>query len=102
MTASARTTTASLTRKPLDDEIDVYGLTHPGKVRTSNQDQFLLASLQKRIQVHGTSLPEVAQLKREEERVAFLAVVAQGAPVGGKGTRPAARFSCVSSGKLVP
>ncbi len=78
MTASARTTTAALTRKPLDDEIDVYGLTHPGKVRTSNQDQFLLASLHKRIEVHGTSLPEVAQLKREEERVAFLAMVADG------------------------
>jgi len=35
----------SAVRKPRDDEIDVYGLTHPGKVRTENQDNFLLPSL---------------------------------------------------------
>jgi hypothetical protein len=23
-------------RKPRDDEIDIYGLTHPGRVRTDN------------------------------------------------------------------
>jgi len=34
MTApEAPTVTPSLARKPLDEEIDVYGLTHPGKVR---------------------------------------------------------------------
>ena len=25
-------------RKPRDDEIDAFGLTHPGKIRRSNQD----------------------------------------------------------------
>jgi len=29
-------------RKPRDDEIDVCGLTHPGRVRTENQDHFLI------------------------------------------------------------
>ncbi len=85
MTASARTTTASLTRKPLDDEIDVYGLTHPGKVRTSNQDQFLLASLHKRMDVHLTSLSDVRPLKREDERLAFLAMIADGVAGSAKG-----------------
>ena len=33
-------------RKPRDDEIDVYGLTHPGRVRNENQDHFLICSLQ--------------------------------------------------------
>ena len=50
------------TRKPLDEEIDVYGLTHPGKVRKVNQDHFLISSLQKRMQVHYTSLPDIDHL----------------------------------------
>ena len=32
-------------RKPRDDEIDIYGLTHPGKVRKDNQDHFLVCAL---------------------------------------------------------
>ena len=34
--------TAVPDRKPRDDEIDIHGLTHPGKVRTENQDHFLV------------------------------------------------------------
>ena len=30
---------------PSDDELDVYGLTHKGKVRATNEDLFLVASL---------------------------------------------------------
>lgn len=67
-------------RKPRDDEIDAYGLTHPGKVRRGNQDHFLIASLQKRMEVHVTSLPSPGQLVAGE-RLAFLAMVADG--VGG-------------------
>jgi len=82
LTASTPTgTTAAITRKPLDEEIDIHGLTHIGKVRRSNQDHFLVASLHKRIEVHCTSLPEVSQFKREDNRLAFLAMVADG--VGG-------------------
>ena len=70
MTApQALTATASLARKPLDEELDVHGLTHTGKVRTVNQDQFLLASLRKRVEVHLTSLPDVTRLKLEDDRV---------------------------------
>jgi len=82
LTASTPTgTTAATTRKPLDEEIDIHGVTHIGKVRRSNQDHFLVASLHKRIEVHCTSLPEVSQFKREDNRLAFLAMVADG--VGG-------------------
>ena len=44
---STQQLTAPPDRKPRDDEIDIYGLTHPGKVRKDNQDQFLVCSLHK-------------------------------------------------------
>ncbi len=68
-------------RKPRDDEIDVYGVTHVGKVRRTNEDHFLIGSLRKHLQVHLTSLPERALLAPDSERLAFLAMVADG--VGG-------------------
>lgn len=68
-------------RKPRDDEIDVHGLTHPGKVRKENQDHFLICQLRKHMQVHMSSLPEGAGLSEGPERLAFLAMVADG--VGG-------------------
>ncbi len=64
----------------MDDEIDVYGLTHPGKVRKDNQDHFLLCSLQKHIKLFHTSLPDASRIGGDE-RVAFISVVADG--VGG-------------------
>ncbi len=69
-------------RKPRDDEIDVWGLTHPGKVRKDNQDHFLVASLHRRLEVHLTSLAKPADLVHGDERIAFLAMVADG--VGGR------------------
>jgi serine/threonine protein phosphatase PrpC len=69
------------TRKPRDEEIDVYGLTHTGKVRKDNQDHFLLASIHKHVDVVLTSLSDRQRLPLSDERVAFLAMVADG--VGG-------------------
>ena len=66
---------------PLHEEIDVYGTTHVGKVRQSNQDHFLLCSLHKQMEIHGTSLPDPGQLPLRGERLAFMAFVADG--VGG-------------------
>ena len=71
-------------RKPRDEEIDVFGLTHPGKVRENNQDHFLIASLRKRMEVHLTSLPTSESLAGNE-RMAFLAMVADGVGGGPKG-----------------
>ena len=50
-------TQISTSRKPLDSELDVYGLTHTGLVRSENQDHFLISSLRREIVVHYTSLP---------------------------------------------
>ena len=86
MTAAHTTATPAVPdRKPLDEEIDVYGLTHPGKVRTENQDHFLICALKKQMVVHQTSLPETDQLMAGPERLAFLAMVADGVGGGAKG-----------------
>lgn len=68
-------------RKPTDAELDTFGLTHPGKVRKDNQDQFMLASIYKRLAIFASSLPADMVFPTDEERVAFIAMVADG--VGG-------------------
>lgn len=73
---------SSVPRKPLDEELDVWGITHPGKVRKSNEDHFLLGSLRKHLDIQATSLPEAQQLQACNERVGFIAMVADG--VGGQ------------------
>lgn len=67
-------------RRPADNELDVYGLTHPGLVRKNNEDHFLLCALRRRVDVYHTSLPDVSNLV-DSERLAFLSMVADG--VGG-------------------
>lgn len=72
-------------RKPRDEEIDAFGLTHPGSVRKVNQDHFLLGSLHKHMKVHVTSLPNSEDLSAEGERLATVAMVADGVGSGSKG-----------------
>jgi serine/threonine protein phosphatase PrpC len=72
-------------RKPFDDEIDVYGLTHTGRVRPDNQDHFLICALRKQMVVHQTSLPDTEHLMAGPERLAFLAMVADGVGGGARG-----------------
>ena len=67
--------------KPSDSEIDVFGLTHIGRVRRENQDHFLICQLRKQILVHSTSLADQGSLPLGSERLAMLAMVADG--VGG-------------------
>jgi serine/threonine protein phosphatase PrpC len=80
-------TDVSPARKPRNDELDVFGVTHAGRVRPVNQDHFLTASLGRDLTVLQTSLgdrlPELAVIPGlpAQERAAFLALVADG--VGG-------------------
>ncbi|OGU04490.1 MAG: hypothetical protein A2W29_01470 [Gemmatimonadetes bacterium RBG_16_66_8] len=85
MASDATTGIAATSRKPLDHEIDVHGLTHVGKVRKVNQDHYLLCSLHRQMVVHGTSLPQLDDLPMSGERLAFLAMVADGVGGGTKG-----------------
>ena len=45
-------------RLPSEADIDVFGLTHTGKARPNNADHFLILSMNRSLQVRGTSLPE--------------------------------------------
>lgn len=78
-------------RKPRDDEIDVFGLTHRGLVREVNQDNFLIAGMRKQMQVHLTSLPDPDAIGGNE-RVAMFGMVADGVGGGPRG-EVASRFA---------
>lgn len=66
--------------RPAMSEIDTFGMTHPGKVRPSNNDHFLIASFHRNLRVHHTSIPGGIGHQETESR-GFLFLVADG--VGG-------------------
>ncbi len=67
--------------RPEDDELDLFGITHRGKVRAENQDHFLISTVHPQLVIHGTSLPDVAGLPLRGTRLATVMVLADG--VGG-------------------
>jgi protein phosphatase len=77
-------------RKPKDDEIDAFGLTHIGRVRTENQDHFVLASIHRRVQILRTSLPDTNQIPFGDDRMAIIGMVADGVGGGPAGARASA------------
>ena len=77
----ARTTSAPTTAvRPSDGEIDLFGVTHQGHRRSTNQDHFLIATIHAEIRVHGTSLTDTAKLA-PGSRLGTVLLVADG--VGG-------------------
>ena len=81
---ATQSVTAPPDRKPRDDEIDIYGLTHPGRVRKDNQDHFLVCALHKSATVQHSSLP-LEHLTPGSQRVALLMMVADGVGGGHRG-----------------
>ena len=67
--------------RPSDEELDLFGITHQGKVRAENQDHFLIATVHPQLVIHGTSLPNPDRLPVRGTRLATVMVVADG--VGG-------------------
>ena len=72
---------AAADQRPRDDELDMFGLTHPGRVRAENQDHFLLCTVHPQVVIHGTSLAEPERIAIRGERLASILLVADG--VGG-------------------
>jgi protein phosphatase len=81
--------------KPRDEDLDLFGLTHPGLIRSENQDHFLIGSLHRELVIHGTSLPTPEQLPVRGDRFATFAVVADG--VGGSADGAAASRRAVET-----
>jgi protein phosphatase len=71
--------------KPRDDELDLFGLTHPGRIRKQNEDHFLLCTVHPQVVVHGTSLPDPNHLPLRGQRMATIMLVADGVASGGGG-----------------
>lgn len=84
MTAESRSAVpehATLGPRPTDEELDLFGMTHPGKVRPDNQDQFLVCTVHPQVLVRWTSLNDLDTLPMRGQRLATLMLVADG--VGG-------------------
>ena len=92
MTSFEKASARAIRRKPRKDEIDVFGLTHIGNVRTENQDHFLVGSLHKRIEVIATSLSESQLKPAVGDRLAFVMMVSDGVG-GGVGGEEASRVT---------
>jgi protein phosphatase len=64
--------------KPLPSEIDVFGLTHIGKVRSSNADHFLVASFHRAMRIHASSIRAEAFTPLSTYSRGYLFLVADG------------------------
>jgi len=80
-------TSAPNESRPRDDELDLHGLTHPGRVRAENQDHFLLCTVHPQVVIHGTSLPEPDGLPLRGQRLATIMLVADGVGGSAAGSR---------------
>ena len=78
---------SSLEGRPRDDELDLFGLTHPGLVREANEDHFLLCTVHPQVVLHATSLPESSDLALRGQRLATIMLVADGVGGSAAGSR---------------
>jgi protein phosphatase len=67
--------------RPADEDLDMFGVTHQGKVRGDNQDQFLISTVHPQVVIHNTSLPHPERLPLRGTRLATVLILADG--VGG-------------------
>jgi PPM family protein phosphatase len=100
--ASVAATSASsrTSPKPRDEQLDFFGLTHPGLVRRDNQDHYLVSTLHKTARVRSTSLPNPELFELPSQRLASFGMVADG--VGGNhGGETASRAAVESIAEYV-
>ena len=59
---------------PVPCSVRSFGLTDPGRVRPSNQDQFVIVELARTMSIHGTSIPQAkAQYSRHRGHILLVA-----------------------------
>lgn len=67
--------------RPSDEDLDMFGVTHKGKVRADNQDQFLISTVHPQVVIHNTSIPNPERLPLRGTRLGTVLILADG--VGG-------------------
>ena len=80
--------------RPQFSDIDVWGLTHIGRVRKTNQDHYFHGSLTRGVTIERTSLGEELVQSVQPERLASLGLVADGvgsSPGGEQAARAAVK-----------
>jgi protein phosphatase len=81
MSDRSRSATSDLVGDDVRRRIESYGASHVGHVRASNEDHFVVASLQRSVQLRQTNLEDPGPLERLCGPMAYLYAVADG--VGG-------------------
>src|SRR5438445_13604806 len=91
MSATQTSSDATLLLEPDDPSavsrpfrVRSYGLTHPGRVRASNEDSFLVAELRKVMKVAQTNLPQPPAWYSEERGHLFLVADGMGGHQAGE------------------
>jgi serine/threonine protein phosphatase PrpC len=64
---SAKTGSAASRRRSGPIEVDAAGITHPGRIRTVNEDQFLITHFGRFLEAVQTSLPPESLPRRSED-----------------------------------
>lgn len=65
-------------QRPAMSRIDVFGMTHQGRVRKENADHFFIGSFHRTLKIHATSFPADDIGPQETESRGFLLLVADG------------------------
>jgi serine/threonine protein phosphatase PrpC len=85
----ASTDSGQMALRPSDEELDLFGITHQGKVRAQNQDHFMVCTVHPQVVVHDSSLPDTAHLPLRGTRLATFLLVADGVGGGAAGDEAA-------------
>jgi protein phosphatase len=82
--AAASADTVTLQRRPACLRVRSFGVTDRGKVRSTNQDQFLVAALRKALEVRYTSLPSAPVRFSDDQCHLFVVADGVGGNTGGE------------------